>query len=435
LSPAGVVTFAAALAVVLGLIRLGRPSLWIDETFTARAVRNPVSDLPSELHILYYLLVKPWAAIAGTSEWALRFPSVVATAMAVAALYFLGRRVFDATTGALAALLLATNPFVVVWSHQARSYTLVIAVAIVATILLLRARDEPTPWRLLAYSAALLVALILHAFSAFLLLIPHAYLVATSPARRRLSLAVCSALAASTPWVLVVASRDSEGGPTSWLAKPSLLEVLGTVAIVPGVLGVSAVLAVIGVWLVRRESQARALFLLIWAFGPIVASYVLSAVKPVFLDRYLIVVTPAFALLAAVTLIRARPIGRLIAVGALTFVGSLQLIGFLDQPGSANWLGQDWKAAIQTAQAGRDASQRIVAAPSWTSSALDYYAPDLSVARPADDSIVYVLAWGQDSATRIGWARTTLADERYVILDEQPFGNWVALQRWRMRTS
>src|SRR5918994_7615641 len=66
-------------ALALGFIRLGAPSLWVDEAFTAQAVREGLLNPLDQYHSLYYALLTPWTALAGDAEWALRFPSVVAT--------------------------------------------------------------------------------------------------------------------------------------------------------------------------------------------------------------------------------------------------------------------------------------------------------------------------------------------------------------------
>ncbi len=66
---------------------------------------------------------------------------------------------------------------------------------------------------------------------------------------------------------------------------------------------------------------------MLWLATPFVVAALISfTVKPIFLDRYLIVCIPAVALVAATTLARLRL--RLVAVGALSIVviGSLVTI-------------------------------------------------------------------------------------------------------------
>src|SRR6476659_5923802 len=138
----GDVALVSVVAVVLGVIRLGTPSLWVDESFTAQAVRGHLLNPEDQYHWLYYAAITPWTLVAGTSELALRLPSVVASAVACALLVVLARPVLGRRVALVGGLFLATSPFVVQWSQQARSYTFVLAAGVLATLLLLRAIES-----------------------------------------------------------------------------------------------------------------------------------------------------------------------------------------------------------------------------------------------------------------------------------------------------
>ena len=130
------VVVASGIALVLGLIRLGTPSLWFDEAFTADAVhRSPEWWVDNDqYHVLYDSVARAWTSLAGTSEWALRLPSVFGAMAACALLVVLARKVFDGWVALVSGILLATSPFLVKWSQQARGYTLLLAVSLVATL-------------------------------------------------------------------------------------------------------------------------------------------------------------------------------------------------------------------------------------------------------------------------------------------------------------
>ena len=53
------IAIASGAALVLGLARLGTPSLWVEESFTARAVNGSVFDLFDGYHGLYHSIEKP----------------------------------------------------------------------------------------------------------------------------------------------------------------------------------------------------------------------------------------------------------------------------------------------------------------------------------------------------------------------------------------
>jgi len=66
------------------------------------------------------LMMGVWTALAGTSEWALRFPSTLFGALSVPLIYLLGRRVWGPGVGLLAAAMLALDGFHIGLSQTAR---------------------------------------------------------------------------------------------------------------------------------------------------------------------------------------------------------------------------------------------------------------------------------------------------------------------------
>ena len=128
------------------------------------------------------MLLKPWSLAAGTSEWAIRLPSVFAAMAACGLLVVVVRRLFDRRVALVSGLFLATSPFLVKWSQQARSYSFVLAAGILATLLLLRAleRNSRGAWAL--YGLALSLVFAMQPVSAFVLVPAHLVLVA--PRRR-----------------------------------------------------------------------------------------------------------------------------------------------------------------------------------------------------------------------------------------------------------
>ena len=100
----------------------------------------------------------------------MRFPSVVGAMLASALLVVLARKLFDRRIALLSGLFLATSPYFVKWSQQARVYPLLAAASLVATLLLLRAfeRESRAAWAL--YGLAYAGLLVTHAAVGLLLL-------------------------------------------------------------------------------------------------------------------------------------------------------------------------------------------------------------------------------------------------------------------------
>ena len=82
----------------------------------------------------------------GLSKLVARMPSVIISVGTIPLLYWVGKRVFSAQTGLLAAALLAFDPQSIIWGGRARSYALFALLVLSATYLLYEGvvrRDDP----------------------------------------------------------------------------------------------------------------------------------------------------------------------------------------------------------------------------------------------------------------------------------------------------
>jgi uncharacterized membrane protein len=108
---------------LLRLISLNQ-SLWLDEAISANVAKNySYSEIvskfsPSDFHPpLYYLMLKSWASVFGYSEVSLRMPSVIFSLVTIYVVYLLA--------GEGTALLTGLNPLLIYYSQEARMYSLV----------------------------------------------------------------------------------------------------------------------------------------------------------------------------------------------------------------------------------------------------------------------------------------------------------------------
>ncbi|MBE7471245.1 MAG: hypothetical protein DPW09_17070 [Anaerolineae bacterium] len=116
-------------AFFLRTYQLDSQSLRGDEAATVLYSALPIGDLWELSRVtdphppLYYLLLHPWQWLVGESAWAMRFAGVLASTLAVAALYTLVRRTLGQSQAALlAAGLLAVNPLQIWLAQDIRSY-------------------------------------------------------------------------------------------------------------------------------------------------------------------------------------------------------------------------------------------------------------------------------------------------------------------------
>ncbi len=106
---------------------LAAQSLWNDEGNSLRLAQRAVPDLldaaARDIHPPgYYLALKGWSALAGTTEFGLRSLAALQGVLTVAVALRLGRRLFGPLAGVLAGLLVALSPFAVYYSQETRMY-------------------------------------------------------------------------------------------------------------------------------------------------------------------------------------------------------------------------------------------------------------------------------------------------------------------------
>jgi mannosyltransferase len=299
----------AVAALLLALLRIGERSLWSDEYATSHAARISLSQLwrladhVDALLTPYYVFMHVWITVFGDSASSLRLPSAAAVGVAAGATALIGRRLFGAGTGAVAGMLVAVLPSMTRYGQEARPYALAVAAATVATLLLLRALDEPTGLRWTAYSTAVVVTAGLHVVAA-LILVGHGLVMLAVFRRRgdfRLLKWFMAAGVAVTLLVPFVAKGAKQGAAIAWInAGPAELAQLparlyGSFPV--ALLVVAAALG--GATAISRRDRPALWLLVSWAALPMVLCYVTAPLLHLFLHRYMLFTVPACALLAA----------------------------------------------------------------------------------------------------------------------------------------
>src|SRR5260370_10662770 len=95
-------------------------------------------DHADVVHGLYYLILWPLVRVLGFGELGARLPSAVAMAGAAAGVTAIGRRLLSPRIGLAAGLTFAALPLTSRYGQEARSYAMVMALAVLASYLLVR---------------------------------------------------------------------------------------------------------------------------------------------------------------------------------------------------------------------------------------------------------------------------------------------------------
>lgn len=404
----------AALTLAIVTWGITGSSYWRDEAATLAAAQRPFGQLVRMLgtidsvHGTYYMIMWMLVRITGTGELATRFPSAVAMAAAAAITAVIGRRLVSPLAGLAAGLVFAILPSVSLLGQNARPDALAIALAALASYLLvgfLQATGGRRGW-LIGYAVCLTVLGFVDIF-ALLIVVPHAVPVVAAARRagdrslargmqRGWLAAALIAVALVSPLLWV---SYSEKGQVFWLTEPTVHRVLlqyqeqfgmlpaASAAAVPFGL---VLLAVIAAGLVLSATTARPgrphdvlTLCLPWLVLPALIMLAFSElVTPVFYVRYLMYCLPAVALLGGTAIAgiaaawsgsRLAPFGAILATGALVTVG---LVGLPAQTSlrSAAGHGEDIRRADQIVAATMRRGDALVFMNS-SQEALDYAYP------------------------------------------------------------
>ncbi|HEY4688122.1 MAG TPA: glycosyltransferase family 39 protein [Anaerolineae bacterium] len=323
---------------------------------------------------LYFIALQQWTTLAGSTAFALRFPSTFFGILALALIYLLMKRLFKRAThlgdasraGLLAAWLAALSPYFVWYSQEAKMYTEIAALALAAVYGLRRAIDAPDgrrawPWWALVIGATTL-AMYSHILAALLIGVEVVLFGLWWPQARRHPIGGLIALAALTlpyapllKWQVDLAFTPGSQGFAFFRFDDMIRVLLSgfTNGVLPfdfslGTIGIQwnpdafrpelspanwgtwllSLLALLGVFMWKDATdRAPRIGLAAWAILPIAVVALISLNRPIFTDRYLIWIGPAVYLLATLGLVQMWRWNRIAGGVAWVAVSVVMVIG------------------------------------------------------------------------------------------------------------
>ena len=411
-SPLWLLVALLLLSCCLHLSGITRESLWRDEVDSIRfaadiwrslsesetvpaAIRELTAFLtrPGWNGPLYFWSLEPWLLLAGRSELALRLPSALAGVAVVALAYTLATHLLGSLAGRLTALLAAVNPYLAWYAGEGKMYTLITAMALLSTYLLLRACASARKRLWLGYVVVTTLLFYTHILTPLLLPVQAVLVLLLYPRSVRSAAAWISAALLTVPylplflWQLPRLVQPAETG-FPFVPLLSMAQRLGEV-FSRGIVGWPAGLPLVlllgsmtaGVLLARIPAVAG---LVCWAAAPLLALWLISSSRPLFTERYLIWTLPAWLLLAAAGLAglaRRGWGGRLAALAGTAGLVAVGLTGVGHQWGTP--IRADFRSAAAFVSQHHRVGDLIVFQIPHLQATFDYYAPGLDY-RPAE---------------------------------------------------
>ncbi len=371
------ILFLTTLAALVRAFQLGAQSLWLDELYSVAIAQREWAEIiagtiagdtnPPLFHLLLHLALQ-----FGVDENAARAVSLVFSVATVPFFYLLARELFDRRVALLATLLLALNPFHLLFAQEARMYALLGFFVVAAQYFFVRAWRGGAARAWMLFAAAMTLAFYAHSLAFLNLLALDAFvfwqnvagrlrppraengrerpaLRAPSPQRgegggegwsfRALVFAHLAIALAFAPWLGAFIQQATRVQSSFWSGAPSPLAFFTTpflflfsntmpIVLVPLALfaGIALIaFSLLAIFRAAHLDSELALDLPLFAFAlPLFALYFLSFFRPIFVERALLPASFGLYLVLAWGIMNANPRRLVVALGALVFF--LQII-------------------------------------------------------------------------------------------------------------
>ena len=455
----GLLLAALLLAFATRIGGLTAQSLWRDEVDALRFSQAPLTTMvanftqPGWNGPLFYVLLRAWVALVGQSAFALRYFSLCLGVLAVACTHRMARIWFAAPVPALSALLLATSPYMVWYGQEAKMYALLSVLAIATLYAYVQALKGGhwASWALVLILTWTSIGV--HIMGGLLIPVMVVLFFVWWPIARvqwRQALLALAGLVVpaliALPWVWPTLVRGGDIGHrfVSLLSMVRVMVHAFSRGILPNNAGwpiglsLFALLAGSLLWTdrgllfrllgtVRARNRVHAglqegrvgdvLALWTWMLVPVLGLYLISLRLPMFVDRYLIWIGPAFYMLIARGLdqIRRRSMGIFFVCLVLWLWLNGQ--GIVQQ--STTPIKPEFRAAAQYVQERRQPDELVLFHISYVRYTFEYYYGDAS---PWAEGIPTDASTTEQAVDALMRERTAGYDALWLVLSEA--GMW-----------
>jgi 4-amino-4-deoxy-L-arabinose transferase-like glycosyltransferase len=170
---------------------------------------------------LYYLVAWVWARVFGYGEAGLRSLSAVAGVLTVPVAYGAGARLVSRRTGLIVAALCACNPFLIWYSQEARSYSLLVLFSALTLLSFAYALERPTPRTVTLWVVCSALALGTHYYAVVVVVPQAAWLLLKWREDRSVQAGVAVVAMCGLALIPLALSQNSTGHD-SWIAQSDL---------------------------------------------------------------------------------------------------------------------------------------------------------------------------------------------------------------------
>jgi mannosyltransferase len=335
---------------------------------------------------LFEIILHFWIQAFGISALSVRILPMLFSSFAVFFIYKTGNEFFEKKVGLLSGLLYTFSTMQIWYAHDCRVYSLFLLLTVISFYLFFKLLKEEGLSRPATFFFILTNILILYAhyFGLFVLFLELIILLFFYMRNKKVLLKYSKMLLfvalGYTPQLIVLFQRfltSAKNG--TWLKPPSGLESIYNMIWSFSNAPVVAVLAIVilvsfavKLFLTRKTVHDPFVkYLAIWFFFPFLFMFFISYKVPMFLDRYLIFITPAFYLLLALAIAHLFHNKRLYLLTAFVLSGAFMFSSSLNP--DKKRLVKDVVEFIRSKKEGKTIV--LVCSPEFMTNFVYYYSP------------------------------------------------------------
>jgi len=311
-------------ALLLRIYNISSESLWVDELQLLNVARLSPGSLieasTKDTHPpLYSLFIHYWIKIAGDTEFALRFPSVLFSMGSIFILYLIAKNISDHKTALYAVVLTAISYFQVHYAQEARNYALALFLGLVTIYLMVLLINRWHFISAIAYVISAVLLLYTHFLGLFVLFAQQIFIAYTWYIKElknehmiRFIFLHLSIILLFLPWIRFLILRALDVHHEFWVPAPDLLTLPKTLLVYSGTYTVFGILSFflmlvvifyIFIFTKQDHNKSTIVFLGIFFCIPIMAPLFVSLLwSPIYIIRVTIVSSVFYYLFVGLTL-------------------------------------------------------------------------------------------------------------------------------------
>ncbi|MDR0758946.1 MAG: glycosyltransferase family 39 protein [Treponema sp.] len=339
----------AAIALIGFLLRVNgyvQNSAWIDELYSAGMASNPHQPFLNAIGDpgnppLYFICLRLWFMLFGWSEQSGRMLSVLIGTAAIISMYVVTASFSGKKAGFLAALLMATNTYLIGLSQDMRGYILeVFLISIVALRFLVFIRCQ-TIKNMAWYIIPCILIVNTHYYGVFAVIANFLFFLCSALWRKNFSwksaVSFLSGNIITTlsllPFFVYTAFSEAlfDKSFNTWIQKPGMI-FMALATLAPIVLFVYFYVRKNILQHNNTENKYYLIDYAVFSIGVIfMFAFIISLVRPMLVEKYLVICVP-FLLVIPSVFLTSSPVKFAMPVGGI-FIYSVMLTGYEANPG------------------------------------------------------------------------------------------------------